>query len=161
MPPEAYYEQALQKAIRDITAGKYDDCSSGLQIVERIANHKTKVQQIQSNIESTLHNMEMAEELIASEPDNKRAQAWNRRSATLSRRWRTKSKRSEGSIDAPASLRSSVAARLMPTGGLLFMIALLSVVGALSRRRTTLCLLLANFLGIDLTVLCHELSPLT
>ncbi|MPN47515.1 hypothetical protein SDC9_195117 [bioreactor metagenome] len=74
MPPEAYYEQALQKAIRDITAGKYDDCSSGLQIVERIANHRTKVQQIQNTIESTLHNMEMAEELIASEPDNKRAQ---------------------------------------------------------------------------------------
>lgn len=74
MPPEAYYEQTLQKAIRDITAGKYDDCSSGLQIVERIANQKTKVQQIQSTIESTLHNMEMAEELIASEPDEKRAQ---------------------------------------------------------------------------------------
>ena len=74
VPPEAYYEQILQNAIRDITAGKYDDCSSGLQIVERSANHKTKVQQIQSTIESTLHNMEMAEELIASEPDNKRAQ---------------------------------------------------------------------------------------
>lgn len=72
MPPEAYYEQILQKAIRDISAGKFDDCSSGQQIVERIANHKTKVQRIQDSIESTLHNMEIAEELITSEPDSKK-----------------------------------------------------------------------------------------
>jgi len=74
MPPEAYYEQTLQKAIRDISAGKFDDCSSGLQIVERIANHPTKVQQIQGSIESTLRNMEITEELVASEPDSKKAQ---------------------------------------------------------------------------------------
>lgn len=69
--PEAYYERNLEKAIRDITAGKYDDCTSGLQIVERIANRKTKAQRIQDTIESTLHNMETAEEIIASEPDRK------------------------------------------------------------------------------------------
>jgi len=74
MTPESYYEQTLQKAIRDISAGTYDDCSSGLQIVERIANRKTKVRQIQDNIESTLHHMETAEELIASDPDSKKAQ---------------------------------------------------------------------------------------
>lgn len=73
MLPEAYYERTLQQAIRDISAGKFDDCSSGQQIVERIANHKTKVQRIQDSIESTLHNMEIAEELITSEPDSKKA----------------------------------------------------------------------------------------
>lgn len=72
--PEAYYERTLQKTIQDISAGKFDDCSSGQQIVERIANHKTKVQRIQDSIESTLHNMEIAEELITSEPDSKKAQ---------------------------------------------------------------------------------------
>jgi hypothetical protein len=70
--PEAYYEQALEKAIRDISAGKYDDCISGLQVVERIANHRTKTQRIQDTIESTLHNMEIAEEIIASKPDDKK-----------------------------------------------------------------------------------------
>lgn len=72
--PSAYYEQALEKAIRDISAGKYDGCASGLQVVEQIANHKTKVQRIQDNIESTLHNMEIAEEIIASGLSNKKAQ---------------------------------------------------------------------------------------
>lgn len=71
-PPEAYYEQTLEKAIRDISAGKYDDCSSGLEVVEQIANQKTKAQRIQDTIESTLHNMEIAEELSATEPDSKK-----------------------------------------------------------------------------------------
>lgn len=74
IPPEAYYERTLQNTIRDISAGKFDDCSSGQQIVERIANNKTKVQRIQDSIESTLHNMELAEEFISSEPDSKKAQ---------------------------------------------------------------------------------------
>lgn len=74
MLPEAYYEQALEKAIRDVSAGKYDDCFSGLQIVERIANHKTKSQRVQDTIEATLHNMEIAEETIVSDPDGKKAQ---------------------------------------------------------------------------------------
>lgn len=72
--PEKYYEQALEKAIRDISAGKYDDCISGLQVVEQIANHKTKAKRIQDNIESTLHNMEIAEELIASKPEGKQTE---------------------------------------------------------------------------------------
>ena len=71
-PPEAYYEQTLEKAIGDISAGKYDDCSSGLEVVEQIANQKTKAQRIQDTIESTLHNMEIAEELSATEPDSKK-----------------------------------------------------------------------------------------
>lgn len=74
MSLETYYERALEKAIHDISAGKYDDCTSGLQVVEQIANHKTKTRQIQNNIESTLHNMEVAEEMIASKPGNKRSQ---------------------------------------------------------------------------------------
>ena len=74
IPPEAYYERTLQNAIRDISAGKFDDCSSGQQIVERIANSKTKVQRIQDNIESTLHNMELAEEFISSDLDSKKSQ---------------------------------------------------------------------------------------
>ncbi|WP_283606626.1 small, acid-soluble spore protein tlp [Faecalispora anaeroviscerum] len=74
MSPEAYYERTLEKAIRDISAGKYDDCISGLQVVEQIANHTTKAQRIQNVIESTLHNMEIAEEIIASEQDNKKLQ---------------------------------------------------------------------------------------
>lgn len=74
MLPEAYYEKALEKAIRDVSAGKYDDCISGLQIVERIANHKTKARRVQNTIESTLRNMEIAEETIVSDPDSKKAQ---------------------------------------------------------------------------------------
>ncbi len=42
--------------------------------MERIANNRTKAQRIQDNIESTLHNMEIAEEIIAAEPDGKKAQ---------------------------------------------------------------------------------------
>ena len=72
--PEVYYERTLEKAIRDISDGKYDDCTSGLQVVEQIANHKTKTQRIQDTIESTLHNMEITEETIASEPSRKRTQ---------------------------------------------------------------------------------------
>lgn len=72
--PEAYYEKALEKAVRDISAGKYDDCISGLEVVERIANHKTKVRQVQGDIELTLHNMETAQETIDSDPDGKKAQ---------------------------------------------------------------------------------------
>ncbi|SBW09263.1 putative small, acid-soluble spore protein tlp [uncultured Eubacteriales bacterium] len=72
MLPEAYFEQTLEKAIRDISAGRYDDCSSGLQVVEQIANHKTKARRIQDTIESTLHNMEIAEELISTESDSKK-----------------------------------------------------------------------------------------
>jgi len=74
MSPEAYYERTLEKVIRDISAGKYDDCVSGLQIVERNANRKTKVKRIMGTIESTLHNMEAAEEMIASEPAGKKAE---------------------------------------------------------------------------------------
>jgi len=74
LTPEAYYEKALETAIRDISTGKYDDCISGLQIVEYIANHKTKVRQVQSSIESTLHNMEVAEEAIVSDPVGKKTQ---------------------------------------------------------------------------------------
>lgn len=72
--PEVYYERTLEKAIRDISAGNYDDCVSGLEVVERIANNKTKVRRIQDNIESTLHNMETTEEIISSEPDSKKLQ---------------------------------------------------------------------------------------
>ena len=64
--PEAYFEQALGKAIRDISAGKYDHCISGQQVVEQIANHKTKTQRIQDTIESTLHNMEVTQAKIDS-----------------------------------------------------------------------------------------------
>ena len=74
MLPEAYYEQGLEKAIRDVSAGKYDDYISGIQIVEHIANNKTKVQRVRDTIEDTLHNMETAEEIIASDPDGKNAQ---------------------------------------------------------------------------------------
>jgi len=74
MLPEAYYEQALETAIRDVSAGKYDDCISGLQVVERNANNKTKVRRVQDTIEATLHNMEIAEETIVSAPDSKRTQ---------------------------------------------------------------------------------------
>ena len=74
MLPEAYYEQALEKAIRDVSAGKYDDCISGLQIVERIANHKTKVRRVSDTIDATLYNMEIAEETIVSDPDGKKTQ---------------------------------------------------------------------------------------
>ena len=74
MRPEAYYEQALETAIRDVSAGKYDDCISGLQVVERNANNKTKVRRVQDTIEATLHNMEIAEETIVSAPDSKRTQ---------------------------------------------------------------------------------------
>lgn len=70
--PEAYYERTLEKAIRAISAGKYDDCISGLQVVEQIAKHRTKAQRIQDTIENTLHNMELAEEIIASKPDGKK-----------------------------------------------------------------------------------------
>lgn len=72
MLPEAYYEQSLEKAILDISDGKYDDCSSGLKVVEQIANRKTKARRIQDTIESTLRNMEIAEELISTEPDSKK-----------------------------------------------------------------------------------------
>lgn len=72
MSPEAHYERTLEKAIRDISAGKHDDCVSGFQVVERIANRKTKVRRIQDTIESTLHNMEAAEEIIASKPAGKK-----------------------------------------------------------------------------------------
>lgn len=72
--PEAYYERTLEKVIRDISAGKYDDCVSGLQIVERNANHKTKAERIQDTIESTLHNMEIAEEIIDSDFSSKKVQ---------------------------------------------------------------------------------------
>lgn len=74
MSPEAYYERTLEKVIRDISFGKYDDCVSGLQVVEQNANCKTKAQRMQNTIESTLHNMEIAEEMIVSEPDSKKAQ---------------------------------------------------------------------------------------
>ena len=72
--PEAYYERTLEKVIRDISAGKYDDCVSGLQIVERNANHKTKAERIQGTIESTLHNMEIAEGIIDSDFSSKKVQ---------------------------------------------------------------------------------------
>lgn len=36
----AYYEKALQRAISDISAGKFDDCASGHEVVERIANSR-------------------------------------------------------------------------------------------------------------------------
>lgn len=71
--PEAYYEQALEKAIRGISEGKFDNCHSGLEVVEQLANHKTKARRIQDNIESTLHNMEVAEEILASTPDLNKA----------------------------------------------------------------------------------------
>lgn len=74
MSPEVYYERTLEKVIRDISAGKYDDCVSGLQVVERNANHKTKSQQIQDTIESTLHNMEITEEIISLKPSGKKIQ---------------------------------------------------------------------------------------
>ncbi len=73
LSPEAYYERTLEKVIRDISVGKYDDCVSGLQVVERNANHQTKAERIQGTIESTLHNMEIAEEIISLEPNSKRA----------------------------------------------------------------------------------------
>ena len=72
MTPEAFYEQTLEKPIRDISAGKFDDCVSGMQVVERVANHKTKLERIQDNIESTLYNIEVAEEMIGFETDIKR-----------------------------------------------------------------------------------------
>ena len=72
--PEAYYEKTLEKAIRDISAGKYDDCISGQQVVERIANRSTKARRIQNTIESTLHNMEIAEEIMALKSDDKNTQ---------------------------------------------------------------------------------------
>lgn len=72
--PEVYYERTLERVIRDISAGKYDDCVSGLQVVERNANHKTKAQRIQDSIESTLHNMEIAEEIISLDPESKKTQ---------------------------------------------------------------------------------------
>ncbi len=72
--PEAYYERTLEKAIRGINAGKYDDCATGLQVIERIANRKTKARRIQDTIVSTLHNMEAAEEMMAFEQDSKKVQ---------------------------------------------------------------------------------------
>lgn len=72
--PEVYYERTLERVIRDISAGKYDNCISGLQVVERNANHKTKAQRIQDSIESTLHNMEIAEEIISLDSESKKTQ---------------------------------------------------------------------------------------
>lgn len=69
---EAYYEKTLEKAVRDISAGRYDGYDSGIQVVEHIAKHRTKSQRIQDTIESTLHNMEIAEELISLESDSKK-----------------------------------------------------------------------------------------
>lgn len=74
MLPEAYYERTLERAIHDILDGKYDDCHSGYEVVERMANSKTKARQVQDAVESTLHHMESAEEIIALEPNGKRAQ---------------------------------------------------------------------------------------
>ena len=71
-PPEAYYERALENAIGSISAGQYDDCTSGLEVVEQIANHKSKAQRMQDTIVSTLHNMEISEELSATESDSKK-----------------------------------------------------------------------------------------
>ena len=103
--PEAYYEQALEKAIRDVSAGKYDDCISGLQIVERIANHKTKVRRVQDTIEATLHNMEVAEETIVSDPDEKKVQQLlaenERRAAAIPQMIRTmKEEQAQEELDA-------------------------------------------------------------
>lgn len=39
--PEAYYEKLLSKVINGINAGRFDDCGSGLEIVEAVANHKS------------------------------------------------------------------------------------------------------------------------
>lgn len=74
MPPGVYYERTLEKTIHDISAGKYDDCISGQEVVERIANHKTKAQRVQDTIETTLNNMIITQNTITSEPGSKKAQ---------------------------------------------------------------------------------------
>lgn len=71
---EAYFERTLERVIRDINDGKFDDCVSGQQVVERVANQRTKAQRIQDIIESTIHNMEVAMETISKEQDPKRIQ---------------------------------------------------------------------------------------
>ena len=71
---ETYFERSLEKAIADISAGKYDNCMSGLEVVEQIANHKTKSRLIQDTIKSTLLHMEIADELIASSANPKMVQ---------------------------------------------------------------------------------------
>jgi len=108
MSPETYYEQALSKAICDISAGKYDDCASGLQVVERIANHKTKARRIQDTIDSTLHNMEIAEKIIGSETASKKIQdlkASNERRAEaipqMIRKMKEEQAREELNADSP------------------------------------------------------------
>jgi hypothetical protein len=107
-PPEAHYERVLEKAIRDISVGRYDDCVSGLQVVERITNHKTKAQRIQDNIEATLHNMEAAEELRTLTSDSKEAlrlEAENERRAEvipgMIREMREERAREELAADSP------------------------------------------------------------
>ncbi|MEA5010718.1 MAG: small, acid-soluble spore protein tlp [Angelakisella sp.] len=75
MSPEAYYERALEQAIRDISAGKYDDCISGIQVVERIANNKTKSRRLQDTIDSTMHNIKTTNEKIALETGSKNLQS--------------------------------------------------------------------------------------
>lgn len=108
MSPETYYERTLEKAIRGISAGRYDDCISGQQVVEQIANHKTKTQRIQDTVESTLRNMEIAEEIIASNPDGKRIQdfkAENERRAEaipqMIRKMKEEQAQEELDIDSP------------------------------------------------------------
>lgn len=110
LSPEAYYERTLQKAIRGISTGKYDDCISGLQVIERIANHKTKAQRIQDNVESTLRNMEIAEEIIASKPDGIKIQdfkAENERRAEaipqMIRKMKEEQAREELDVDSPTA----------------------------------------------------------
>ncbi len=71
--PEAYYEQKLQTVIRDIENGKYDDFSNGLELVEWVAKHKNKSERIRDTIESTIHNMELAQAQIAQTPSDKTA----------------------------------------------------------------------------------------
>lgn len=72
VPPDEYYEHALEKAIREIQAGKFDDCISGMEVVERIANKRDKAESIQDTIESTLDNMMQDYEKLATETDRKK-----------------------------------------------------------------------------------------
>ena len=74
LSPEVYFERTLEKVIREINDGKFDDCVNGQEVVERVANRPTKAQRIQDIIESTIHNMEVAQEMISKEHDPKRIQ---------------------------------------------------------------------------------------
>ncbi len=63
--PEQYYEIALESAIEQIQSGKFDNSPSDFNIVEYLANQKSKATRIHDSIQNTKYNMEFSSELMA------------------------------------------------------------------------------------------------